>query len=336
MQQNKRAVPSAAKKTDRSRGVSHDLISVVIPIYNESDSLPVIYEQLQTEAAKLPELFEYIFVDDGSSDDSRQVLATFEAKDTHVHVIEFSRNFGKEIAVTAGIHAARGQAAVIMDADLQHPTRLLPDFIAKWQAGAEVVVGVRRRYGHESLTKRFNSWLFYKLLGKISNTPLTPRATDYRLLDRTVIDAFNGLGEHSRITRGLIDWLGFRRDYVYFTSADRMYGQASYRFGKLFDLAVNSFVSLSVFPLRFAGWLGIAITTLAGLSGAFMLIEKYPLHDPLKLNFSGPAMLAVLNMFWIGIVLSCLGLVALYIASIHAEVINRPLYVVRKSRGRKL
>jgi polyisoprenyl-phosphate glycosyltransferase len=240
------------------------------------------------------------------------------------------------VAVTAGVQASRGDAAIILDADLQHPVALIPEFIAKWRAGAEVVVGVRKRYGKESPFKRASSWLFYKLLASFSDTPVTPQATDYRLLDREVINAFNKFSERNRLTRGLIDWLGFRRDYVYFKSSDRMYGQASYRYGKLFSLAINSFVSLSLFPLKVAGRLGVIITAFAGLLGLFMLVEDVLLDDPLGLNFSGPAMLAVLNMFWIGIVLTSLGLIALYIANIHAEVINRPLYVTRERSQRSL
>ncbi len=309
-------------------------ISIIVPVYNEERSLPMMHEQLQAVTTPLTKTysFEYIYVNDGSSDTSPGVLASLESQDKAVRVLEFSRNFGKEIAVTAGLHASTGQAAIIMDADMQHPVALLPEFIAKWEAGAEVVVGVRKRYGKESSQKRFHSWLFYKLLSKISDVPVTPRATDYRLLDREVVDAFNQLSERNRITRGLVDWLGFQREYVYFESADRLYGQVSYKFGKLVGLAVNSFVSLSLFPLRFAGWLGIAITLLSGLAGIFIIVEDFLLNDPLGLKFSGPAMLAVLNMFWIGIVLIAIGLVALYIASIHSEVINRPLYVLRKHR----
>jgi glycosyltransferase involved in cell wall biosynthesis len=320
--------------THRADASAKQKISIIVPVYNEERSLPMLHEQLQAVTAPLTKTysFEFIYVDDGSSDTSRDVLSALESQDKAVRVLEFSRNFGKEIAVTAGLHASTGQAAIIMDADMQHPVALLPDFIAKWEEGAEVVVGVRKRYGKESAQKRFHSWLFYKLLTRISDVPVTPRATDYRLLDREVIDAFNGLSERNRITRGLVDWLGFQREYVYFESADRLYGQASYKYGKLVGLAVNSFVSLSLFPLRFAGWLGITITFLSGLAGVFIIIEDFLLHDPLGLRFSGPAMLAVLNMFWIGIVLIAIGLVALYIANIHAEVINRPLYILRKHR----
>ncbi|HEX8226702.1 MAG TPA: glycosyltransferase family 2 protein [Candidatus Saccharimonadales bacterium] len=314
-------------------------ISLVIPVHNEELNLLKLFRQLQKVMDGLPFRPEYIFVDDGSTDGSRMVLAGLEQAYTEVRVIEFSRNFGKEIAVSAGLQAATGKAAIILDADMQHPVALIPEFIGKWKAGAEVVVGVRERYGSEPVVKRATSWLFYRILSRISDTPVTPRSTDYRLLDRVVIDAFNQLSERGRLTRGLIDWLGFRREYVSFRSADRLYGQASYHYRKLFGLAVNSFVSLSLFPLRAAGWLGIIITTVAGFAGLFMIVEQYLLGDPLGLDFSGPAMLAVLNMFWIGIILIALGLVALYIASIHAEVINRPLYVVRppqKKRYRKV
>jgi dolichol-phosphate mannosyltransferase len=309
------------------------MISIIVPVHNEEASLPLLFEQLQKTAKELHESFEYIFVDDGSEDGSRQVLAGFESADHSVHVVEFSRNFGKEIALTAGLQAAKGDAAILIDADLQHPIERIPEFIRKWQEGAEVVVGVRRRYGREPLFKRVSSWLFYKIMNKVSTYPVTPHATDFRLLDRVVIDAFNQLSERNRMTRGLIDWLGFRRSYVYFKSSDRMYGEATYSVGKLFSLAINSFVSLSLFPLRLAGWLGIVITLCAGAAGLFIFIEDYLLHDPLGLDFSGPAVLAIINMFWIGIVLISIGLVALYIANIHAEVINRPLYVVRPAKG---
>ncbi len=309
------------------------LISIVVPMWNEAESLPFLYKSLTTVTKRLAKRegyrFEYIFVDDGSTDNSVEIITALARQSSEVRIIEFSRNFGKEIAVTAGIHAAQGDAVIMLDADLQHPVELLPEFLQKWRAGAEVVVGVRRHYGRQSVWKRFTSWLFYKSLAKISHTVIVPGATDYRLIDKQVVAAFNQLSEHNRMTRGLIDWLGFRREYIYFTPEPRHYGQAGYSFNKLLGLAVNSFVSLSLFPLRLAGYLGIFITATAGLGGLFIVVEDFMLDDPLNLKFSGPAMLAVLNMFWIGIVLSALGLVALYIASIHTEVINRPLYITR-------
>ena len=173
------------------------------------------------------------------------------------------------------------------------------------------------------------SYFFYKIINRISATKIIPNATDFRLLDKKVIIEFNKFTEKSRITRGLIDWLGFKREYIYFNAPKRINGKASYSFIKLCKLALNSFVSMSLFPLKFAGYLGILITIGAGLMGLFIFIEKYILNDPWRLNFSGPAILAIIILFLVGIILSCLGLIALYIANIHNEVTNRPIYIIR-------
>lgn len=307
------------------------LLSIVVPVYNEERNIKPLYMALKKQFARLKEHdFELIFVDDGSTDTSQFAIQRLVKKDRRLRSIELSRNFGKEIATTAGLNEARGAAAIMLDADLQHPVELLEEFIAKWRSGAEVVVGVRKRYKKETWRKKLNSWLFYQILNSIAEVKITPRATDFRLLDRIVIDEFNRFSERNRITRGLIDWLGFRREFVYFDSPERINGKAAYSFVKLWRLATNSFVSLSLFPLRIAGWLGIMITTVAAGLGLFVLIEDKLLGDPLRLNFSGPAVLAIINMFLVGIVLISLGLIALYIANIHSEVINRPLYVIRK------
>lgn len=306
-------------------------ISIIVPVYNESANVPLLYQALQsiTDPAYI---YEFIFVNDGSRDDSLSVLQRLSDDDERVRVIDFSRNFGKELATTAGLHAASGDAALMLDADLQHPVELIPDFIAKWQAGADVVIGVRQAYSHESLFKKMTSWLFYKMFNAITETNSMPHATDFRLIDRVVIDEFKRFGEHNRITRGLIDWLGFRRDYIYFKSAERLNGVATYSVLKLIQLATNSFVSHSLFPLRLAGWLGIFITSLASMLMLFILIEQFSLHDPLALHISGTAIIADFNLLLIGIVLMSLGLIALYIANIHDQVVDRPLYVIRPPR----
>jgi dolichol-phosphate mannosyltransferase len=282
--------------------------------------------------ARIKEEYEFIFIDDGSQDSSVAIIQQLISKDARVKLIEFSRNFGKEVAITAGVNSAIGDAAIMIDADLQHPVELIPEFIARWRAGADVVVGVRESYGNESVFKKFSSWLFYKIFNAIAVIGVTPHATDYRLIDRVVIDEFNRFSERNRIARGLIDWLGFRRDYIYFQCVDRANGKAAYGFTKLVRLAINSFVGLSLFPLRLAGWLGIVITTLAGTFLLFVIVERVILSDPLSLYISGTAILAGLSLLMIGVVLISLGLIALYIENIHNEVINRPLYVVRPPR----
>ena len=179
------------------------------------------------------------------------------------------------------------------------------------------------------------SKFFYSILKAISNTDIVPHACDYRMLDRQVVDKFNKLSELNRMTRGLIDWLGFERDYVYFEVAPRHSGEASYSLSKLIGLAFNSITAYSLFPLRLAGYIGVLIMVFSGSLGLFIWVEQIILGDPWELAFSGVAQLATLILFLIGVVLASLGLVALYIAHIHTEVVNRPLYVLRQDKRKK-
>ncbi|MEW6408278.1 MAG: glycosyltransferase family 2 protein [Patescibacteria group bacterium] len=307
------------------------LISYIIPVYNEDKNIPLLYKELKKffgVPAKAGDYdYEIIFINDGSTDKSSQVIDDLASRDSKVKYIEFSRNFGKEIAITAGLNYCKGDAAICLDADLQHPIDKIPNFLLKWENGAEVVVGVRNRSKSEGPVKRFGSWLFYKIMSRISETQVKPNSTDFRLLDRKVINEFNRLTEKNRLTRGLIDWLGFHREYIYFEADQRKNSEPAYSYLKLVRLALYSFVSLSLFPLRIAGYLGIFITLTSGVFGLYILIADKILHIT---NFSWPAILAIIILFLIGIVLTCLGLIALYIANIHTEVINRPIYVVRK------
>jgi dolichol-phosphate mannosyltransferase len=253
-------------------------------------------------------------------------------RDDRVKYLQFSRNFGKELATTAGLREAKGDAAIMIDADLQHPAELIPRFIEKWKKGAEVVVGVRKKNRREGLVKKIGSFLFYKIINAIAEIRITPNATDFRLLDRAVMNEFNRFTEKNRMSRALIDWLGFNRDYIYFNANPRMDGKAGYSTLKLVRLALSGFVSLSLVPLKLAGYLGIVIVIISGSLGLFIFIERYVLGEPWNMGFSYPSILAVINLFLIGIVLSCLGLIALYIANIHGEVINRPMYVIRSRK----
>lgn len=323
---------ASKQETSKPANRSRQLLSVITPVFNESPNLNRLYRELTKVLSALDLRYELIFINDGSTDNSLKKLTNLEKKDKRVVVLDLTRNFGKEIAITAGLHHVRGDAAITIDADLQHPVALIPKFIDKWQKGAEVVVGVRSRYHNERWTKKVNSWLFYKLLNSMADIKVTPSATDYRLLDRSVIDEFNRLTEHNRVSRGLIDWLGFNHDFIYFEAAGRYSGKVGYSFFKRIRLAIDSFVSLSLLPLRLAGYLGIMIIILSGALGLFILIEKYILHDPMKLAISGPAMLALIIVFLVGIILICLGLIALYIATIHREVLSRPLYVIRNRK----
>ncbi len=310
------------------------LLSIITPVYNESENIPIFFAELLSVVKQLPYRFEIVFVDDGSTDDSVEIVRALRttADNVSVKLVQLTRNFGKEIAITAGLHAVKGQAAILIDSDLQHPVEIIPEFIDRWKRGAEIVIGVRKVHAHESLVKKFGSKFFYKFMHLVSDTPIIPHSTDYRLLDRQIVEAFSNFTEHSRITRGLIDWLGYKQEIVEFTAKPRRHGEASYTIGKLIKLAKDSFTTHSFFPLKLAGYLGTAMFIFFGFAGAIAYFESYLLNDPLNWAISGTAMLALLMLFSIGIVLSCLGLIAIYIGNIQNEVMNRPLYVVRRSR----
>jgi polyisoprenyl-phosphate glycosyltransferase len=304
------------------------LISIIVPLYNEAPNIRPLYLELAKHTDPLPYEFEMLFVDDGSTDDSVAAVRHFAIKDKRIRLLRMSRNFGKEAAMSAGLNAAKGDAAIIIDADLQMPPSIMWQFIEKWRAGAEVVVGVFAARSTGRL-HTLGSRVFYRTMQTIARSQIMPHATDYRLLDRQVIDTFNDLTERNRITRGLIDWLGFHRTYVYFKQAPRRHGDPKYDMRKLINLAMDSFTAYSLVPLKVAGWLGILILCLSIPLGIFLAAIRFVFHDPFHWGVNGTTMLAVLILFLVGVILACLGLMSLYIAHIHAEVTNRPLYVMR-------
>ncbi|PIX90264.1 MAG: glycosyltransferase [Candidatus Moranbacteria bacterium CG_4_10_14_3_um_filter_45_9] len=310
-------------------------ISFIIPAYNESANIAPLYEKLQSVLEPLRDryMFEILFVNDGSEDTTAKEIRKIVNQDTRVKLIDFSRNFGKEIATTAGLHHCTGDACMMLDADLQHPAELIPDFITKWEEGFDVIIGIREESKSDTWIKRVGGKIFYSILNKISDTEIIPNATDFRLLDRAVIDEFNRFTETKRLTRGLIDWLGFKRAYIHFKANDRLHGTATYSVWKLTKLALHSFMSLSLFPLKMAGYIGILITTLSLLSGTYIFLGKYFFKWYWALTFSDSEDLAIFIVFLVGIILMSIGLISLYIANIHEEVIKRPLYVIRKNRS---
>jgi len=311
------------------------LLSVVIPVFNESEGIQLFHKSLISNLVKFKSVDEYevIYVNDGSSDDSLSKLGLLANADKSIRVLSFSRNFGKEMATTAGIQTATGDAIIILDADGQHPPKLIGKFIDKWKNGAQVVVGIRSSNQKEGLIKKYGSRVFYKIFNSTSDAQLLPRATDFRLIDAAVRDEFINFTERLRITRGLIDWLGFDRDYIEFDAPARIAGHASYKTSQLFKLAFNSFVSLSLKPLFFFGWVGAAITFLSVLTGIFIIIEQYILGDPWTLNFTGTALLGILMSFLVGLVLISQSILATYISHIHSQSQGRPMYIVDKKKS---
>lgn len=302
-------------------------ITVVIPVYNEEKNVIALIEELERVFATLSYDYEFLFVDDGSRDGTVALLEKAAARTMRVQALVFARNFGKEVALSAGCHVAEGDAVITMDADLQHPPTLIPQLIEKWRDGADVVYTVRKENRGAGMMKKMTSAMYWWLFDKISSVKMEPHSTDFRLLDRSVVDVFKQFSERGRIFRGIVDWIGFRRARIEFVAPQRAGGNPAYSYKKLFALAINSLTAFSLWPLRIAGYVGIAISLVSGILLAVMLFARFFGNVSL---FTPIAILATANTFLIGVVLVSLGFIALYIARIHDEVINRPLYIVRR------
>jgi dolichol-phosphate mannosyltransferase len=252
---------------------------------------------------------------------------------SNIIVVNLSKNFGKEIATTAGIYYARSKATLIMDGDGQHPPALINEFINKWKAGAQVIIGVRESNTNEGFIKKYGSKIFYRILNSISDAKIIPSSTDFRLIDESVRQEFIRFTERNRITRGLIDWLGFKRDYVYFIAPERIAGEASYKTSKLIKLAMNSFISLSLKPLFISGYIGMILVPLSLIAGIFIFVEQILLGDPMDLNITGSAMLGILIIFLVGLLLISQWFMAIYLSHVHAQTQGRPLFIIDKANS---
>ena len=314
------------------------MISVVIPICNEEEGIrKFLDERLFKVLQKIEKYkFEIILVDDGSKDKTLDILQTYAEENKNIKVVSLVRNFGKEMALSAGLRYAEGDAVLTIDADGQQPPEKIEEFIKAWEDGAEIIVGVRDHYTKHGLIPKIGSKLFYWLLKLMGNKTTVPGSTDFRLMDRVVVDEFNELTEHNRITRGLVDWMGYEKIDIYYTYGKRMNGKPSYNFKKLCNLAIDSFVSMSTTPLVVFGYIGIIITIGSFLLGAFCITNQYILGDPLGLYWNGAVQMAIFITFLVGLVLISQAITALYISHIHAETQNRPLYIVSKKASRNI
>lgn len=301
------------------------LISIVIPIYNEEKNIPMVVSAIRKVFSGSEYGHEIIFVNDGSKDSSILELNKLSMQDKNIKVLDFSRNFGKEVATSAGCHFAKGDAVITMDGDLQHPPELILEFLKKWEGGAEVVYTVRQENQGASFVKNTTSKVYWWIFSKISSMEMEPHSTDFRLMDRKVIEVFKKFPERGRLFRGIVDWMGYKREKIEFIAPERKNGKATYAYRKLLHLAINSITAFSLMPLRLAGYLGVFITTVSFILLLVMLITE--IFNTLV--FTIMAFIVVSNTLLIGIVLMCLGFIALYIARIHDEVVNRPLYIVR-------
>ncbi len=299
-----------------------------MPVYCEENSLVSLISRLDKVVNQLPDYrWKFVLVNDGSTDNSLSILRDIASLDDRVLVIDLSRNFGKEIALSAGVNETDSDAIICLDADLQHPPELIPRLIEKWENGAEIVETNRLSIDKQPMIRQLGSHLFYWVMNKISDVQMSSQTTDYRLFDKKVVDVFKQFTERERMFRGIFDWMGFHKAVVDFHADAREMGVAGYSYRKLFGLATNAITSFSLVPLKLAGYLGLLISVFSTLLLVWMLITRVFFDANM---FTPLAFFVVGNTLLIGIVLIAIGLVALYIGNIHTEVMNRPLYIIRE------
>jgi len=304
-------------------------ISIVAPVYNEEAILRELYKRVSETMEALDGTWELVLVNDGSWDRSYEIMLELHEQDPRVHIVNFSRNFGHQIAITAGADYAQGEAVVIIDADLQDPPSVILEMVSKWREGYEVVYAVRKQRKGETWFKLWTAKIFYRMINKITGVKIPLDTGDFRLLDRKAVDAMRRIREHHRFMRGLSVWIGFRQASVSYVREERFAGESKYPFSKMLRFALDGITSFSYLPLQLATYLGFGI---AGLS-VIGIILTIILRLSGSHAFEGQATTLVMVLFLGGIQLISLGIVGEYLGRIYDEVKHRPLYIVDEAVG---
>ena len=304
-------------------------LSVVVPVFNEAENLAPLLARLIPVLEGETANFEVIFVDDGSSDGGLAAIRELNAKEQRVRGVSLSRNFGKEVAIAAGLDAAQGDAVILMDADLQHPPEVIPQLVAFWREGYAVVFGQRRDRAYEGALKRGFSRLFYGIFARLGETELPEEAGDFRLFDRHAVDALRLLGERARFSKGLYSWIGFKSIGVPFEVGERLHGKSRYNYRKLLHFAWDGITSFSTAPLRIWTYLGFLISLGAIFTGLYFIGEALFVG----IRTPGFPTLIVAVTLLAGVQLMSLGMIGEYVGRIFAEVKRRPLYIVAERVG---
>ncbi len=304
------------------------LLSIVIPIYNEAETIPILYEQLTQVCERLPLAYEIIFVNDGSQDHSLTLLKELSNNDNRIRIIDLARNFGHQVAISAGIDHTAGDVVVLMDGDLQDPPEMISTFIKRWNEGFEVVYAVRKKR-KESLLKRIAYLVFYRILRKISSVEIPLDSGDFSLMDRRVVNTLRAMPERNRFIRGIRSWVGFHQCGVEYERNKRYAGEVKYTFSKLLRLATDGIFAFSYLPLRVATYLGLTVAATSFLLAVFYLIEKIFSNIDTK----GWASTIIIILFLGGVQLLTIGIMGEYVGRIYDEVKQRPLYVVNEKIG---
>ncbi|HKF52525.1 MAG TPA: glycosyltransferase family 2 protein [Candidatus Acidoferrales bacterium] len=305
-------------------------LSVVVPCLNEQEVICDTHRRLTATLERAQLRFEIIYVDDGSTDSTSDLLRELQEQDSRVRVVRFSRNFGHQVAITAGLEHASGDAVAIIDADLQDPPEVILEFLQKWMEGYDVVYGVRSEREGETAFKRWTAKVFYRLIGKLSETPIPLDTGDFRLMDRKVVEALLSMPERDRFVRGMVSWLGFSQIAVPYRRAARAAGATKFSLFKMLRFATDGIVSFSISPLRVATWIGFAASGLAIVGIVLALLEQWFGVTGLVKGWTS-TFIAVLFMG--GVQLICLGIIGEYVGRVYGESKRRPLYVVAEKIG---
>jgi polyisoprenyl-phosphate glycosyltransferase len=300
--------------------------SIVVPVYNEEEVIHETYRRLTEVMRSTKEAYELLFVNDGSKDRTAEIIKEYSEQDPAVVLLDFARNFGHQIAITAGMDYARGEAVVVIDADLQDPPELILEMIEKWKQGFDVVYAKRTKRKGETYFKKQTAAMFYRFLRAMTDIDIPLDTGDFRLLDRKVCNQMNSIQEKNRFVRGLVSWVGFKQTAVEYERDERLAGESKYPLKKMLKLSMDGITSFSYKPLKLASYAGV---TLSGIGFIYLLVVMY-----LKLftdsTITGWSSLIVIQLFFSGIILIILGMIGEYIGRIYDETKNRPLYIVRE------
>ena len=301
-------------------------VSILVPCYNESESLPLLIKELDQVVSEHQQYqWEFLFVNDGSTDDTLRVLRDARSSNKKVNYIDLSRNYGKEVAMMAGFDHVKGDCTIIMDADLQHPPQIIPQLVAKWEEGYDDVYAKRLSRGKESWLRRTLSILYYRLLAKSTRMEVLPNVGDFRLLDRRCVNALCQMRENNRYTKGMYCYIGFRKAFVEFETQDRVAGKTSMGFRALFNLAIEGLLSFTTAPLRLATTVGCITSGFAFFYMIYVFIKALLVGDPVQ---GFPTLMIIILMLG-GIQLMSLGIIGEYLGRVFTETKKRPTYFIR-------
>lgn len=301
------------------------LLSIVIPVYNEDDTINEMHRRLNQVLDSIAAEFEILFVNDGSTDKTLNVLMELQKMDSKVCILDLSRNFGKEIAMTAGIDYAQGDAVIVMDADLQDPPELIPELLTEWRNGFDVVYAKRIARRGEKLLKRITAYLFYRFMKRFTNVAIPEDTGDFRLLSRRAVESLKELREHHRFMKGLFAWIGYPQKAVPFHRDARFKGLSKWNYIRLWNFAIEGITSFTIAPLKISAYLGLLTAVSALIYAVFVIIKTLIFGDPVK----GYPSLMVVILFLGGVQLFSLGIIGEYLGRMFNETKQRPLYIVK-------